>query len=99
MLIAVLAGLMMSCLLIPLGKYFKTKWGALIATLPFILFCYFAGQLPAIQEGQIIYDSTKWVPSLAINFDFRLDGLSLLFSLLITGIGTLIFLYASSYLK
>src|SRR5690606_5196858 len=31
--------------------------------------------------------------------DFHLDGLSLLFSLLITGIGSLVFLYASAYLK
>jgi multicomponent Na+:H+ antiporter subunit A len=31
---------------------------------------------------------------LGVNFDFKLDGLSLLFSLLITGIGTAIFFYA-----
>jgi multicomponent Na+:H+ antiporter subunit A len=40
-----------------------------------------------------------WVPSLGVGFDFRLDGLSMLFSLLITGIGTLVFWYASAYLK
>jgi multicomponent Na+:H+ antiporter subunit A len=34
-----------------------------------------------------------------LNFDFHLDGLSLLFSLLITGIGTLVFAYASNYVK
>ncbi len=47
----------------------------------------------------VFYEQVKWVPSLNINFDFRLDGLSLLFSLLITGIGSFIFIYASSYLK
>src|SRR5690606_1426731 len=31
--------------------------------------------------------------------DFKLDGLSLLFSLMITGIGTLIYIYTSSYLR
>lgn len=36
---------------------------------------------------------------MGINLDFRADGLSLLFSLLITGIGALVFFYASSYLK
>src|SRR5690606_12269977 len=41
----------------------------------------------------------NWVPSLGIDFDFRLDGLSLLFSLLITGIGTAIFFYGRTYLK
>lgn len=41
----------------------------------------------------------EWIPSLGLNLDFKLDGLSLLFVLLITGIGTLVFIYASSYLK
>src|SRR5690554_7383531 len=36
---------------------------------------------------------------MGIGLDFKIHGLSLLFSLLITGIGTLVFLYASSYLK
>jgi len=39
------------------------------------------------------------VPSLGINLDFKLDGLSLLFALLITGIGACIFFYANAYLK
>ena len=39
-----------------------------------------------------------WVPSLGINFDLYIDGLSLLFALLITGIGTLIILYSVYYL-
>jgi multicomponent Na+:H+ antiporter subunit A len=36
---------------------------------------------------------------MGINFDFYLDGLAMIFCLLITGIGFLIFIYASSYLK
>jgi multicomponent Na+:H+ antiporter subunit A len=36
---------------------------------------------------------------MGIDLNFKLDGLSLLFSLLITGIGTLVFAYASYYLK
>jgi multicomponent Na+:H+ antiporter subunit A len=99
MLFVVLSGLLTSCLLIPLGKYFRSKWSFLLSILPALLFCYFAAQIPAIANGQLFLESNKWVPSLAINLDFRLDGLSLLFSLLITGIGTLIFVYASSYLK
>jgi multicomponent Na+:H+ antiporter subunit A len=99
MLFVVLSGLLTSCLLIPLGKYFKSKWSFLLAILPAVLFCYFAAYIPAIANSQLFLESNKWVPSLAINLDFRLDGLSLLFSLLITGIGTLIFIYASSYLK
>src|SRR5690606_19622919 len=50
-------------------------------------------------QGSHFVQSTPWVPSLGINLDFKLDGLSLLFTLLITGIGACIFFYANAYLK
>jgi multicomponent Na+:H+ antiporter subunit A len=40
----------------------------------------------------------NWVPSLGVDFSLRLDGLSLLFGLLISGVGVLIFVYASAYI-
>src|SRR4051794_22813702 len=39
-----------------------------------------------------------WAPSLGLAFSWYLDGLSLLFALLITGIGTLIIVYCGGYL-
>lgn len=99
MLFTVLSGLITSGLLIPFGKYFRTNWCAVLSLLPALLFCYLLQFIPAVHAGKVIYESYRWVPSLDINLDLRLDGLSLLFSLLITGIGFLIFIYASSYLK
>lgn len=43
--------------------------------------------------------SWQWVPSLDIQLSFRLDGLSMLFASLITGIGVLIQLYSAAYMK
>ncbi|MEX2365848.1 MAG: proton-conducting transporter membrane subunit, partial [Pseudohongiellaceae bacterium] len=43
--------------------------------------------------------SWNWVPSLDINLMFRLDGLSVLFAGLITGIGVLVQLYSLAYMK
>jgi len=40
-----------------------------------------------------------WVPSLGVEVAFHFDGLNRLFLLLITGIGTLVFLYAPGYLR
>ncbi|MFC3196416.1 putative monovalent cation/H+ antiporter subunit A [Parapedobacter deserti] len=99
MLIAVLAGLIVSILYIPFGKYLKGRLAVLVALLPIGLFAYFASFIPMISNGGNADYQYPWVPSLGINLDFRLDGLSLLFSLLITGIGSLVYLYASSYLK
>jgi multicomponent Na+:H+ antiporter subunit A len=39
-----------------------------------------------------------WLPSLGITLSFTLDGLALTFSLLISGIGTLVLLYSNTYL-
>jgi multicomponent Na+:H+ antiporter subunit A len=99
MLFIVLLGLITSILLVPFGRFFRSKWCIVLAILPIYLFCYFAAQIPIIATGEVLLEHTNWVPSLGLNLDFRIDGLSLLFSLLITGIGSLIFIYASSYLK
>jgi len=99
MLIAILAGFVFSVLCIPFGKFLKGRRAFLATTLPVGLFVYFAFQLATVSGGSAMDSHHPWVPSLGINFDLRLDGLSLLFSLLITGIGALVFLYAASYLK
>lgn len=41
----------------------------------------------------------SWAPSLGLSLSFNIDGLGLLFALLITAIGTLVVLYASRYLE
>lgn len=73
--------------------------GFILALLPVLLFLYFAQYIVPIGQGSYFVQSTSWVPSLGINLDFKLDGLSLLFALLITGIGSCIFFYANAYLK
>lgn len=55
-------------------------------------------QAPDVFNGHVITQTWAWLPELGLNFSFRLDALALLFALLITGIGTLIFTYAYYYL-
>lgn len=99
MLLTVLSGLLFSCLIVPFGKVLKTKWSFILPFIPLLLFVFFIAQIPLISSGYSLYQHIPWVTSLGINFDFKLDGLSMLFALLITGIGTAIFFYARSYLK
>ena len=40
-----------------------------------------------------------WIPELGLHLELKLDGLSLIFGLLITGIGALVFLFAFPYMK
>jgi multicomponent K+:H+ antiporter subunit A len=48
---------------------------------------------------QTLIQSWSWVPDLGLYFAFRLDGLSLLFALLILIIGLLVIIYARYYLS
>jgi multicomponent K+:H+ antiporter subunit A len=52
-----------------------------------------------IFDGQAIRQTIEWIPAMGLDLSFRLDGLSLLFLLLIRGIGLLVILYARYYLS
>lgn len=64
---------------------------------PAVLFLYFLGLLPQIVTGPRVL-GIDWVPSLGIRLSVLLDGLSLTFALLITGIGTAVTLFSARYL-
>ncbi|MFQ3262095.1 MAG: multicomponent K+:H+ antiporter subunit A [Reinekea sp.] len=53
----------------------------------------------AVFAGESIRFAIDWVPALGLEFSFRLDGLAMLFSFLILGIGLLVILYARYYLS
>ncbi len=56
-------------------------------------------QAQNVFNGKTIIQTWPWLTQVGIDFSFRLDALGLLFSLLITGIGTLIYIYAYYYLS
>lgn len=56
-------------------------------------------QAKDVFNGGTITQSWAWLPQLGIDLSFRLDALGLLFCLLISGIGTLIYIYAYYYLN
>jgi multicomponent Na+:H+ antiporter subunit A len=72
--------------------------GIVSILVPAGLFVFFLQYLPAVAAGEVVRLSIDWVPSLQVTLGLLLDGLSLSFALLITGIGTLVTLYSSSYL-
>lgn len=88
-----------SFVLAPLAAWLGGRSWPLVAVIPALLFAGFCAFLAPIGSGEAIVESHRWIPSLGISATFKVDGLSLLFALLITGIGTLVFLYASAYLK
>jgi multicomponent Na+:H+ antiporter subunit A len=69
-----------------------------IAAIPALIFVFVLTFLPVVISGGNATGSYSWVPSLGIKISYLVDGLSLLFGLIITLIGTLVILYAGSYL-
>lgn len=97
MIFAVLAPLLVA-FFVPLVSRFKSSFhtGIFIFFVPFAIFVYFLQFIgPNFTPLKQTYN---WIPSLHINFDLYLDGLSLLFVLLISGIGSLVVLYSIYYL-
>ena len=72
--------------------------GWISVLIPAALFFWFARFLPEVASGQTPLLGIAWVPSLDIRLEMLVDGLSLTFALLITGIGTLVTLYSTAYL-
>ena len=71
----------------------------LAVALPVVLFFWFCTMIPAVSGGEILVWETAWLPQQGVYLGFVVDGLSLLFALLITGIGAFIFLFAGEYMK
>jgi multicomponent K+:H+ antiporter subunit A len=53
---------------------------------------------PEVFAGNVVHWRVSWLPEWGLDFALRFDGLGLLFTLLILGIGILIVLYAAYYL-
>ncbi len=99
MFLAVLLGFLLTFIVPLLFKISKKYAGMIISLLPLGLFIYYLSFIPSVASNQISREYFEWIPSLGVNLSFVLDGLSLTFALIISGIGFAVFLYASSYLR
>lgn len=60
---------------------------------------WFVGMVPVTRSGGALGWAWLWVETLGVSFAIRVDGLSMIFGLLISGFGALIALYAARYLQ
>jgi multicomponent Na+:H+ antiporter subunit A len=72
--------------------------GAALALVPALVALFAALRQPAVARGEVDAFRASWIPSLGIDWAFRVDGLANLFVLLVAGIGALVVVYASGYL-
>lgn len=81
----------------PVERVMGGPAGWISIALPTVLFVYLLGWLPQVVQGPQVL-GIPWVPSLDVSLSVLLDGLSLTFALLITGIGAAVTLYSARYL-
>jgi multicomponent Na+:H+ antiporter subunit A len=73
----------------------RTAWW--LALFPGAVFAWLAARVPTVDVGQIVREVQPWVPGLGVSLAFQLDGLGLLFALLVTGMGVVVLVYAGAY--
>ncbi len=80
-------------------RFGRSACALMTAILPAIALFMVLYAAPQVFAGVTLEERFSWIPSLGLELAFRLDGLALLFCLLILGIGLLIILYARYYLS
>lgn len=80
-------------------KTTRIHLGWLVLFVPVILFILLVTYIPATADGQIYSNTIRWIPTYDLHLTTHLDGLSMIFGLLITGIGALVILYSIYYLS
>src|SRR5699024_4909402 len=90
-----------AAVLIPLvyKKLPRLHIGWIVLVIPTFLFIRLACYIPTIARGETYLYTAQWIPSFDIYFSTYLDGLSMIFGLLITGVGALVILYSIYYLS
>ncbi|MFT0847717.1 Na+/H+ antiporter subunit A [Actinomycetaceae bacterium L2_0104] len=68
-----------------------------LAGIPGIALLWFLMELPQAFRGEVYVQKVAWLPQLGFTFDVRIDALSLIMALLVTGVGTLVLLYSARY--
>jgi multicomponent Na+:H+ antiporter subunit A len=72
--------------------------GLVSSGLPLILFAGLCYVWPSVVLGRVFEIQWPWMPSIDLYLRFRIDGLSLLFGLIVTGAGFFVTLYSASYM-
>jgi len=81
-----------------LYRFMRGWTGWVLALYPLGLMVDYAGRAAQIAAGQTLRVSYPWMPAFDVRLALRLDGWSLLFAILITGIGALVLIYSGGYL-
>ncbi len=91
--------LFLSALAIPIMKRIEIKNPALLlAILPTTIFVIIFNELLALDQHSLVLIESGWGFMNSMEFTWRLDGLSIIFALIISGVGSLVLIYSYYYM-
>lgn len=94
-----LAGFALAAVAPALFRRLGRRAAAPVVAGPVALVALAAAQAPAVWDGATLVERYPWAPGIGLWLSFRLDGLSLLFVLLVSGLGAVVAAYSAGYLK
>jgi multicomponent Na+:H+ antiporter subunit A len=94
----IVLGLVAALMAPALTRILRGATGWFLAVLPLGMAAYLVGLIPAVAGGESLRTSFNWIPSLGIRLSFYIDGLSLLFALLISFVGAVVLIYGGGYM-
>lgn len=91
--------LLAALVLIAVNRWTDHRIGYFVLPIPAAVFLLYLTQLPNTISGGSLQTSIPWVPSLGLSLSFQINGLSMLFALLISFVGSIVVLYSIFYLS
>jgi multicomponent Na+:H+ antiporter subunit A len=78
-------------------RFKHSGWFAAIA--PALVTGWLLTQAVPVSQGNYPSETISWIPTLGLELSFRLDGLALLFALIVAGVGAVVAVYTGYYFE
>lgn len=85
------------CMAVPSSRQRSMGW--MVLPVPFVVCCIYLLNLPNLAGGDHLSVNVPWAPALGLSLSFQINGLSMLFALLISFVGTVVVFYSIFYLS
>ncbi|QRV02315.1 Na+/H+ antiporter subunit A [Arcanobacterium phocisimile] len=69
----------------------------ILAAIPLAAFVWLASYGPQVLRGSVVEEKIPWINQLHLNLDVRIDHLSWVLALIVTGVGGLVLIYCARY--
>ncbi len=99
LLLLILLPFMGSVLAVLLPRDARNAEAWLAGGVTIVAFAIAVSLFPQMVDGGVVRRDVEWLPEYGLNFTLRMDGFAWMFTMLITGIGFLVVLYARYYMS